>query len=54
LPVLVQELVDGSEIVIAGLGDGKGNLHEARVLFHKSTLIKPNNSSAEYGLSLIK
>jgi carbamoyl-phosphate synthase large subunit len=26
LPVLVQEFVDGSEIVIAGLGDGKGNL----------------------------
>jgi carbamoyl-phosphate synthase large subunit len=26
LPVLVQEFIDGSEIVIAGLGDGKGNL----------------------------
>lgn len=26
LPVLVQEFVDGSEVVIAGLGDGKGNL----------------------------
>lgn len=26
LPVLVQEFMDGSEIVIAGLGDGKGNL----------------------------
>lgn len=26
LPVITQEFIDGSEIVIAGLGDGKGNL----------------------------
>lgn len=31
-----------------------GNLREAKVLFQKSMLIKPNNQSAEYGLSLIK
>jgi len=31
-----------------------GKLKEAKVLFRKSLLIKPNNASAQYGLSLIK
>ncbi len=31
-----------------------GKLKEAKVLFKKALLIKPNNASAQYGLSLIK
>lgn len=31
-----------------------GRLKEAKVLFNKALLIKPNNASAQYGLSLIK
>jgi tetratricopeptide (TPR) repeat protein len=31
-----------------------GRLKDAKVLFNKALLIKPNNSSAQYGLSLIK
>ena len=31
-----------------------GKLKEAKVLFRKALLIKPNNASAQYGLSLIK
>jgi len=31
-----------------------GNLLDAKALFQKSMLIKPNNPSVEYGLSLIK
>ena len=31
-----------------------GKLKDAKVLFNKALLIKPNNSSAQYGLGLIK
>ena len=31
-----------------------GKLKEAKVLFNKALLIKPNNASAQYGLGLIK
>ena len=31
-----------------------GRLKEAKVLFNKALLVKPNNASAQYGLSLIK
>jgi Flp pilus assembly protein TadD len=31
-----------------------GKLKEAKALFNKALLIKPNDSSAQYGLGLIK
>jgi tetratricopeptide (TPR) repeat protein len=43
-----------SVILLAWIHYQMGNLREAEVLFKKSMLIKPNNSSAEQGLSLIK
>jgi len=43
-----------SVILLAWIQFQMGNLREAEVLFKKSMLIKPNNSSAEYGLGLIK
>lgn len=43
-----------SVVLLGWINYQMGNLREAKVLFHKSMLIKPNNSSAEYGLSLIK
>lgn len=43
-----------SVVLLAWINYQMGNLREAEVLFKKSMLIKPNNSSAEYGLSLIK
>jgi tetratricopeptide (TPR) repeat protein len=46
---------DYDSIVLLGwINYQMGNLREAKVLFQKSMLIKPNNASAEYGLSLIK
>jgi tetratricopeptide (TPR) repeat protein len=43
-----------SVILLAWIHYQMGNLREAEVLFKKSMLIKPNNSSAEQGLGLIK
>ncbi|MBS0001051.1 MAG: tetratricopeptide repeat protein [Cyclobacteriaceae bacterium] len=43
-----------SVILLAWIHYQKGDLREAGVLFKKSMLIKSNNASAEYGLSLIK
>lgn len=43
-----------SVVLLGWINYQMGNLREAKVLFQKSMLIKPNNQSAEYGLSLIK
>jgi len=43
-----------SVILLAWINYQMGQFRESKVLFQKSMLIKPNNSSAEYGLSLIK
>jgi tetratricopeptide (TPR) repeat protein len=43
-----------SVVLLGWINYQMGNLREAKVLFQKSMVIKPNNSSAEYGLSLIK
>jgi tetratricopeptide (TPR) repeat protein len=43
-----------SVILLAWIHYHMGSLREAEVLFKRSMLIKPANSSAEYGLSLIQ
>lgn len=43
-----------SVILLAWIHYQMGSTREAEVLFKKSMLIKPNNASAEYGLSQIK
>lgn len=43
-----------SVVLLGWINYQMGNLREAKVLFQKSMLIKPNNQSAEYGLDLIK
>ncbi len=43
-----------SVILLAWIHFQMGSTREAEVLFKKSMLIKPNNASAEYGLSQIK
>lgn len=43
-----------SVILLAWIHFRMGSLREAEVLFKKSMLIKPNNASAEYGLSQIR
>ena len=43
-----------SVVLLGWINYQMGNLREAKVLFQKSMLIKPNNQSAEYGMSLIK
>ena len=43
-----------SVVLLGWINYQMGNFREAKVLFQKSMLIKPNNQSAVYGLSLIK